>query len=53
MGETFAAGILADHQIEQAVSDGMITTDQPLEPLQIQRFGARSAQDSLGFWTPL
>lgn len=36
MGETFAAGILADHQIEQAVSDGMITTDQPLEPLQIQ-----------------
>ncbi len=36
MGDTFPAGILADHQIEKAIADGMITSDQPLEPLQVQ-----------------
>ncbi len=33
---SFSDGILADHQIEQAISDGLIRSDTPLAPLQIQ-----------------
>ena len=33
---TYPDGILADHQIEAAISNGMVTSETPLEPLQIQ-----------------
>lgn len=33
---TFPNGILADHQIEAAISAGMVRSDTPLEPLQVQ-----------------
>lgn len=36
MGDHFPAGILADHQIEAAIADGLIHADKPLEPLQVQ-----------------
>ncbi|MFC6197482.1 2'-deoxycytidine 5'-triphosphate deaminase [Ponticaulis profundi] len=44
----FPKGILADHQIEQAINQGMISAENGLEPLQIQpasvdlRLGAKA-----------
>lgn len=32
----FPDGILADHQIEAAIAEGMIRAENPLEPLQVQ-----------------